>query len=158
MCVISGWDPLTANDCNICGHYALRYMRMLMSWPRAISRFCVPAFLDLLLAAKITVIPCPGPAPGIVGQAARNNAVQFIEDETLRRLTPWGSKACDAARKWIQDLAVTASADSSPVCQIHGEAGAMAFASEAWSRVGHCEQGELDDQFLVGVMVFLLLS
>ncbi len=150
MCVISGWDPLTADDCNLYGHYALRYLRMLVSWPRAICRFCVPSLLARLVAAKVTVVSSPG-SPYIIDLATCGKATQSIVDKTLHQLTPWGSKACDAALNWIQNLAVGALEESA--CRIHAEAGAMAFASEAWSRVGRAGQVDLDNKLLVGGIV-----
>ncbi|KAI1786931.1 hypothetical protein LXA43DRAFT_1031784 [Ganoderma leucocontextum] len=139
-----GWDPLTADDCNLSGYYALRYMRMLMSWPRAIFRFCAPSLVARLMPAKVTVVALN--SPRIVDQSARTRATQSIVNETLHRLAPWGSKACDVALKWIQKVADIAPEESAR--RIHAEAGAMALASGAWSRVGCCGQNELDGAFL----------
>ncbi|KAI1794071.1 hypothetical protein LXA43DRAFT_156494 [Ganoderma leucocontextum] len=144
-----GWDPLTVDDCNLYGHYALRYMRMLMSWPRAIFRFFAPSLLPRLVAAKVTVVPLDSLGP--VDQAARERVTKSITDETVHRLTPYGSEACNAALKWILELAAKAPEVKS-ACHVHAEARAMALASEARASAAKCARywglDHLDDGLL----------
>ena len=133
-------------------------MRMLMSWPRAIFRFCAPSFLARLIAAKIVVVSLSGP-PRIAAQAARERVVRPILDETMDRLRPWGSKACDAASKWIRNLAAIVPEESESTCHVHAEAGAMALASAALSTTRYWEPNDhLDRAFVVGVVLHSLLT
>ncbi len=133
----------------------MHYMRMLMSWPRAIFRFCAPSLLARLVAARVIVVSLSRP-PHIVDQATRERTMQPVVDETMALLTSRGPKACDAASEWIQTLAAAAPEESESACRIHAEAGAMALASAALSPTRYWEpDSPLDGAFLVCV-VFIL--
>ena len=144
-----GWDPLTADDCNLYGQYALAYMRMLMSWPRAIFRLCAPLVLAQLVTAKVVIVFLSR-IPRIVTQGPRESVMQPIIDETMNRLASWGPKARNAALKWIQNLA--APEESEPACRIHAEAGAVALASARLSHTRDWGLNGLEHALLVSVI------